>query len=132
MLGPNRTNDFSVHFDNFYNNIPPFPQNQSLTNPNLNLSNELIFPDLADGANFNLPQATHLDRYQILRMRDMPQATLIPVTAPADKAQHAGRGIGEAVMCPIAPAVLNALAMATGIRFRTTPVTPQRIREALR
>ncbi|CAM2145187.1 Xanthine dehydrogenase family protein molybdopterin-binding subunit [Pararobbsia alpina] len=73
----------------------------------------------------------NLDRYQILRMSDMPDAALIPITAPADKAQHAGRGIGEAVMCPIAPAVLNALAMATGVRFRTTPVTPQRIREAL-
>lgn len=65
VLGSSRTNDFSVHFDNFYNNIPPYPQNQSLTNPGLNLTSELIFPDLADGANFNLPQATHLDRYQI-------------------------------------------------------------------
>ena len=65
VFGTNRTNDFSVHYDDFYNNLPPFPQNQSLTNPPLNLTNELIFPDLADGANFNLPQATHLDRYQI-------------------------------------------------------------------
>jgi hypothetical protein len=63
-FGTNRTNDLSVHFDNFYNDIPPFSQNQSLTNPQLNLTNELIFPDLADGANFNLPQATHLDRIQ--------------------------------------------------------------------
>jgi hypothetical protein len=39
----------------------------------LNLTNELIFPDLADGANFNLPQATHLDRYQF---RDAFTATL--------------------------------------------------------
>ena len=51
-----------MHFDNFYNNLPPYPQNQSLTNPQLDLTNELIFPDLADGANFNLPQATRLDR----------------------------------------------------------------------
>ncbi len=65
ILGTKRTNDFAVHFDNFYNNLPPYPQNQSLTNPQLNLTNELIFPDLADGANFNLPQATHLDRIQL-------------------------------------------------------------------
>ncbi len=64
ILGTNGSNDFSVHFDNFYNDLPPFSQNQSLTNPKLNLTNELIFPDLADGANFNLPQATHLDRIQ--------------------------------------------------------------------
>ena len=31
----------------------------------MKLTNELIFPDLADGANFNLPQATHLNRFQV-------------------------------------------------------------------
>lgn len=64
IINSRMTNDFSIHYDNFYNNIPPFPQNASLTTPNLNLTNELLFPDLADGANFNLPQATHMDRYQ--------------------------------------------------------------------
>ena len=64
IIGTTMTNDLSVHYDNFYNNIPPFPQNASTTNPQLNLTNELLFPDLADGANFNLPQATHMDRYQ--------------------------------------------------------------------
>ena len=42
----------------------PFPHDLPTTNPPLSLTNELIFPDLADGANFNLPQATHLDRFQ--------------------------------------------------------------------
>jgi hypothetical protein len=65
IIGSRMTNDLSVHYDNFYNNIPPFPQNASTTNPPLSLTNELIFPDLADGANFNLPQATHMDRYQV-------------------------------------------------------------------
>lgn len=55
----------AFHFDNFYNTVPKYPQDASSTNPQLNLTNELIFPDLADGANFNLPQATHLDRYQV-------------------------------------------------------------------
>ena len=65
IFGSNRTNDVAIHFDNFYNTVPKFPQDASSTNPQLNLTNELIFPDLADGANFNLPQATHLDRYQV-------------------------------------------------------------------
>ena len=65
IINPNRVNALSFHFDNFYNVVPKFPQDASLTNPELNLTNELIFPDLADGANFNVPQATHLDRYQI-------------------------------------------------------------------
>jgi hypothetical protein len=49
VLSGNRLNDLSFHYDNFFNNIPPFPQNASVTNPQLNLTSELIFPDLADG-----------------------------------------------------------------------------------
>jgi hypothetical protein len=64
VLSANRVNNASFHYDNFYNNIPPFPQDAPTTEPDLKLTNELIFPSLADGANFNLPQATHLDRYQ--------------------------------------------------------------------
>jgi hypothetical protein len=65
ILSPTKVNNLSFHYDNFFNNIPPFPQDAPTTDPQLNLTNELIFPDLADGANFNLPQATYLDRYQV-------------------------------------------------------------------
>jgi len=64
ILSPNRVNSFSFHYDNFYNDIPPFPNDAPTTDPDLNLTNELIFPSLADGANFNLPQETYLSRYQ--------------------------------------------------------------------
>lgn len=65
VLSPTRVNNAIFHFDNFYNDIPPFGQNAPTTDPPLGLTNELIFPDLADGANFNLPQITHLNRYQV-------------------------------------------------------------------
>ena len=66
VLSTNKVNDFSYHFDNFYNDIPPFGQNAPTTDPaSLGLTNELIFPDLADGENFNLPQITHLNRNQL-------------------------------------------------------------------
>ncbi len=65
VLSPTRVNDLIFHYDNFYNDIPPFPQDVPTTNPQLNLTNELIFPDIADGANFNLPQATRLHRSQV-------------------------------------------------------------------
>jgi len=65
VLSPSRTNELSFHYDNFYNNIPPYPQDAPLTDPVLNLGSELIFPDLADGANFNLPQSTFLNRSQV-------------------------------------------------------------------
>lgn len=65
VLSQTKVNNFAYHFDNFYNFIPPFGQDAPTTNPALGLTSELIFPDLADGANFNLPQATHLDRNQL-------------------------------------------------------------------
>jgi hypothetical protein len=65
VLSATKVNDLSFHFDNFYNDIPPYPNDKPTTNPaSLGLTSELIFPDLADGENFNLPQATHLNRYQ--------------------------------------------------------------------
>ncbi len=64
VISPTKVNNVSFHYDNFYNNLPHFAQDLPTTNPPLGLTNELIFPDLADGENFNLPQATHLDRYQ--------------------------------------------------------------------
>ena len=65
VLGANRTNDLSFHYDNFYNDIPPYAGASASTDTALALTNELIFPDLADGPNFNLPQATALDRFQV-------------------------------------------------------------------
>jgi hypothetical protein len=65
-ISSNRANDFSFHFDNFYNDLPAFTQNSPTTNPaGRAATNELLFPGLADGANFNLPQATYLNRYQL-------------------------------------------------------------------
>jgi hypothetical protein len=53
VLSPTKVNDLSFHFDNFYNDIPPYPNDEPTTDPaSLNLTNELIFPDLADGENF--------------------------------------------------------------------------------
>jgi xanthine dehydrogenase molybdenum-binding subunit len=42
------------------------------------------------------------------------------------------KGIGEAAMNPVAAAYANAVYNATGIRFRELPMTPERIRAALR
>jgi CO/xanthine dehydrogenase Mo-binding subunit len=41
------------------------------------------------------------------------------------------KGMAEVVMIPIIPAILNGVAHAIGHRFRTLPVTPDQILEAL-
>jgi hypothetical protein len=65
-LSSTKVNSLIFHFDTFLNLIPVFPNSAPTTDPaNLATTNELIFPDLADGMNFNLPQSTHLNRYQV-------------------------------------------------------------------
>ena len=53
---------------------------------------------------------------------------MLPPLGPTD----VPKGIAELVMIPVAPAILNALADATGKRFNTLPVTPETIKAALR
>jgi CO/xanthine dehydrogenase Mo-binding subunit len=73
----------------------------------------------------------NLDKYNIARSTDIPQQEL--VILPPAPGETTARGIAEAVMCPIGPSILNALAMAThGQRYTATPVTPQRILESLK
>ena len=64
-ISPTKVNAVLFHFDTFLNNIPPFAQDAPTTDPSLGLSTELVFPGLADGVNFNTPQSTHLNRYQL-------------------------------------------------------------------
>ena len=74
----------------------------------------------------------NLNRYHVALARDLPleriRLELLPPLAPDAPA----KGIAEAVLCPIAPAIANAVAHATGKRFPSIPITAGQIREALR
>ena len=70
----------------------------------------------------------NLDRYQVALSADVPLARLNITTLPSDEAT--AKGIAEAVLCPIAPAVGNAVAHATGKRFRSLPITAEDVRGA--
>ena len=72
----------------------------------------------------------NFNQYSITKWGDIPQQELIIL--PPASGETSARGIAESVMCPIAPAILNALAMATGgKRFTELPVTSKTILEAL-
>ena len=58
--------------------------------------------------------------YQMLRMNEMPEVEVVIVESEADPT-----GVGEPAVPPIAPAVANALAAATGRRIRTLPIEPE-------
>jgi len=64
--------------------------------------------------------------YPLLRLAAMPKVEvhIIPSSDPPG-------GIGEPGVPPIAPAVANALFAASGIRLRSLPMTPDKIKAAL-
>jgi hypothetical protein len=65
-ISPTQVNSLLFSFNTFLNNIPEFPSSSPTTDPaGLAPTNELIFPDIADGVNFNVPQSTHLNQYQV-------------------------------------------------------------------
>ena len=71
----------------------------------------------------------NLDRYHVALSGDVPLGRLNITTLPSD--EPTAKGIAEAVLCPIAPAIGNAVAHATGRRFRSLPITAEDVRGAL-
>lgn len=72
----------------------------------------------------------NLHRYHVPMWDDLPLDRIqLELLEPAP--DEAPRGIAEAVLCPVLPALANAIAHATGKRFRSLPITPGNILEAL-
>jgi aldehyde oxidoreductase len=73
----------------------------------------------------------NLHDYLIPTIGDMPPVESILIEDPSPIGPFGAKGIGEQAVIPTAPAILNAIHHATGVRMRRTPATPDRIREAL-
>ena len=73
----------------------------------------------------------NFDRYYLPRASDVAVWRQTAEVLPALSETDPPKGIGEVTMIPIIPALVNAIAHATGHRFRETPVTAESIREAL-
>ena len=70
--------------------------------------------------------------YAMPRGRDLPAVRPILVEGHRDNGPYGAKSVGELPTCLAAPAVLNALYDATGIRFDSLPVTPDKVLAALR
>ncbi|HEY2480615.1 MAG TPA: molybdopterin cofactor-binding domain-containing protein, partial [Caulobacteraceae bacterium] len=66
--------------------------------------------------------------YPILRFEDVPDRIEVQVI---DRPGEPFLGTGEAGQGPAAAAIANAVADATGTRFRDLPLSPERVRAAL-
>jgi CO/xanthine dehydrogenase Mo-binding subunit len=69
--------------------------------------------------------------YAVPRSHLLPAIETIIVEVPSPYGPLGARGMGESAMATGAAAVANAVAQATGQRFRTLPMTPQRVWERL-
>jgi aldehyde oxidoreductase len=73
----------------------------------------------------------NLHDYLIPTIGDIPPIESILIEDPSPIGPFGAKGIGEQAVIPTAPAILNAIQHATGVRMRRIPATPDRIREAI-
>jgi aldehyde oxidoreductase len=73
----------------------------------------------------------NLHDYLIPSAGDIPPVESILIEDPSSIGPFGAKGIGEQAVIPTAPAILNAIHHATGVRMRRVPATPDRIREAV-
>jgi CO/xanthine dehydrogenase Mo-binding subunit/aerobic-type carbon monoxide dehydrogenase small subunit (CoxS/CutS family) len=73
----------------------------------------------------------NLHDYLIPSAGDIPPIESILIEDASSIGPFGAKGIGEQAVIPTAPAILNAIHDATGVRVRRTPATPDRVRAAI-
>jgi aldehyde oxidoreductase len=74
----------------------------------------------------------NLHDYLIPTIGDVPEIETILVEVPDPEGPFGAKGLGEHVLIPTAPAILNAIRHATGALVRRLPATPERVLDAVR
>ncbi|WP_237684280.1 molybdopterin-dependent oxidoreductase [Pseudaminobacter soli (ex Zhang et al. 2022)] len=74
----------------------------------------------------------NLHDYLIPTIGDVPPIDTILVEVPDPEGPFGAKGLGEHVLIPTAPAILNAIRHATGVLVTKMPATPSRVLAALR
>ena len=69
--------------------------------------------------------------YRMPVASDLPMIDTVIVEVPNPTHPYGVRGVGEVPIVPPLPAVANAVHNATGVRFRSLPISPPRVLEAL-
>ncbi|MBV8966266.1 MAG: molybdopterin-dependent oxidoreductase [Mycobacteriaceae bacterium] len=97
---------------------------------------------VAQGIGFALTENFHVDdsgvmrnpnlrNYKIPTYADIPRTEVLLVDSTDSVGPMRAKGIAECCINPVAPALANALANATGTRHRSLPLSPERIYHAL-
>jgi CO/xanthine dehydrogenase Mo-binding subunit len=73
----------------------------------------------------------NLHDYLIPTVGDVPPITVHLIEDPEPLGPWGAKGVGEPALVATAPAILNAIHHATGVRMGEVPVTPSRLRAAI-
>ncbi|MFZ0733619.1 MAG: molybdopterin cofactor-binding domain-containing protein [Candidatus Sulfotelmatobacter sp.] len=73
----------------------------------------------------------NLHDYLIPSAGDVPPVESILIEDPSPIGPFGAKGIGEQAVIPTAPAILNAIHDAVGVRIHRVPATPDRVRAAI-
>ncbi len=74
----------------------------------------------------------YFSQYLIPTCMDVPVVEPIIVEDGEPSGPYGAKGVGEPAMLPTAPAILNAIYDAIGVRFTSLPVTPEKLLTALK
>ncbi|WP_026476211.1 xanthine dehydrogenase family protein molybdopterin-binding subunit [Alkaliphilus transvaalensis] len=88
-----------------------------------------IFEDL--GLQKGEMKNRRFSNYLIPTALDIPELEKIIIESPEETAPYGAKGIGEPVMIGVAPAILNAIYDAVGVRMTEIPVTPEKLLKAI-
>jgi len=70
--------------------------------------------------------------YKLLTSQDMPEMTIVFIEVPDPVGPFGAKGIAEDAILPTAPAIVNAIYNATGVRIKELPVSSERMLLALK
>ncbi len=96
-----------------------------------------IHGGIAQGLGMALMEEYHSGRtdnlhdYLIPTVGDVPPIVCYLIEDPEPLGPYGAKGVGEPALIPTAPAILNAIRHAAGVRITHLPATPDRIRAAI-